>query len=89
MLFAAQLWKYNHGKLENKNGDWMYKEETWLLSNESNTEEGQVITIRDSLGKILTVDSDKEGMNLKLITNLLCTKKWQSRVIFNFLLEIF
>ena len=31
MIFAAQLWKDNGGRLENKNGDWMYMEETWIL----------------------------------------------------------
>ena len=35
MLFVAQLWKYNSERLESKNGDWMYMEETWLLPNEN------------------------------------------------------
>jgi hypothetical protein len=30
MLFVAQLWRYNGERLENKNGDWMYKEETLM-----------------------------------------------------------
>ena len=25
------MWKYNGERLENKNGDWMYMEETWIL----------------------------------------------------------
>ena len=29
--FLAQLWKKNGDKLENKNGDWMYMEETLIL----------------------------------------------------------
>ena len=39
MLFAAQLWKYNGERLENKNGDWRYMEETWILPSENKTDE--------------------------------------------------
>ena len=28
-IFLAQLWKYNGERLESKNGEWMYMEETW------------------------------------------------------------
>ena len=42
MLFAAQLWKQNGDRLHNKNGDWMYMEETWSLPNENTTKEDQV-----------------------------------------------
>ena len=66
MLFVAQLWKYIDGKLENKNGNWMYMEETWTLSNESNSEEGEVVVIRDSIGRGLKVDLDIKGMNFKV-----------------------
>ena len=30
-IFLAQLWKYNGERLESKNGEWMYMEETWIL----------------------------------------------------------
>ena len=36
MLTVAQLWKQNGDRLENKNGVWMYMEETWILPNENN-----------------------------------------------------
>ena len=42
MLIVAQLWKQNGDKLENKNGVWMYMEETWILPNENSTKEDQV-----------------------------------------------
>ena len=64
MIFVAQLWKYTSGRLENKNGHWMYMEETWSLPNKSSTTKGQVI--KDSLGNVLTVQSNNEGMHLKI-----------------------
>ena len=66
MIFVAQLWKYNGERLENKNGEWKYLEETWILPNENKTNEGQAI--RNSLGSVLKVDSNK-GMHLKLKYN--------------------
>ena len=42
MLTVAQLWKQNGDRLENKNGVWMYMEETWILPNENATNEDQV-----------------------------------------------
>ena len=39
MLIVAQLWKQNGDRLENKNGVWMYMEETWILPNENTTKE--------------------------------------------------
>ena len=66
MLFVAQLWKDSDESLENKNGDWMYMENTWILSNKTNTEEGQVVNIRDSLGRGLKLDSNGRGMNFKI-----------------------
>ena len=66
MIFAAQLWKDNNGRLENKNGDWMYMEETWILPNETETKdlpEGQVI--RNTLGRVLEADSQSKSMHLK------------------------
>ena len=73
MIFAAQLWKDNGGRLENKNGDWMYMDETWILPNETKTEvrkrgqkfvEGQVI--RNTLGRVLIAKRVSKGMHLKL-----------------------
>ena len=72
MIFVAQLWKYTSGRLENKNGYWMYMEETWSFPNKSSTTEGQVI--KDSLGKVLTVQSNNKGMHLKIQnTKQFCT----------------
>ena len=49
MIFAAQLWKDNSGRLENKNGDWMYMEETWILPNDTKTkEQGQNLSEDES-----------------------------------------
>ena len=42
MLIVAQLWKQNGDRLENKNGVWMYMEETWILPNENTTKEDQI-----------------------------------------------
>ena len=42
MLTVAQLWKQNGDRLENKNGVWMYMEETWILPNENTSNEDQV-----------------------------------------------
>ena len=42
MLIVAQLWKQNGNRLKNKNGVWMYMEETWILPNENAKEEDQV-----------------------------------------------
>ena len=73
IIFAAQLWKDNGERLENKNGDWMYMDETWILPNETKTEdipkgqkimEGQVI--RNTLGRVLIAKRDSKGMPLKL-----------------------
>ena len=66
------MWKFNSERLENKNGDWLYLQETWIVPNEDKKNEGEVI--RNSLGKTLKVDSDKDsyldlgskGMQLKL-----------------------
>ena len=72
MIFVAQLWKYTSGRLENKNGHWMYMEETWSLPNKSSKTERQVI--KDSLGKVLTVQSNNKGMPLKIQnTKQFCT----------------
>ena len=68
MIFAAQLWKDNSGRLENKNGDWMYLEATWILPNETKTKglpEGQVI--RNTIGRVLKANSKSKGMHLKLL----------------------
>ena len=68
LVFAAQLWKYTSGRLENKNGHWMYKEEIWLqfwYLPENTKSEGQ--KIRNSLGRLLKVQSNDTGMHLKLL----------------------
>ena len=44
----------------------MYMEETWILSNKNKTEEGQVIEIRDSIGRGLKRAPNSRGMNLKV-----------------------
>ena len=63
MIFVAQLWKYNDERLVNKNGDWMYLEKTWILPNED--EENESEAIRNTLGSVLNLDSNLEGMHLK------------------------
>ena len=63
----AQKWKYNGERLENKNGDWIYLEETWMLPNEEKKKEGQAI--RNSLGSVLNVNENGKGMYLKLKHN--------------------
>ena len=79
MLFVAQLWKYNGQRLESKQGDWMYMEETWILPTKTSKmglaklfsyqkkketdNEGQAIT--NSLGHLIAYP-DSEGIHLKL-----------------------
>ena len=58
------MWKYDGERLENKNGDWLYLQETWILSFEDKQNEGEA-TINFH-GKILKVDSNDKGMHLKL-----------------------
>ena len=86
MIFAAQLWKDNNGRLENKNGDWMYMEETWILSNETlakgdhrNLDEGLII--RNIRGRVLKANVNStdilsvvkgKRMHLKLLKQF-CT----------------
>ena len=74
MIFVAQSWKYNSGRLENRNGDWMYRRETWILPNETKTkdlpegqnlEEGQVI--RNTLGEVLKANPVSKCRHLKLL----------------------
>ena len=38
----------------------MYMEETWILSNENETEEGQVVTIRDAHGRGLKAQQQQQ-----------------------------
>ena len=57
MLFVAQLWKYIGERLENKNGDWMFMRETWILPIEDEKNEGQAI--RNFLGSVLNAYSDR------------------------------
>ena len=66
-LFLAQWWKYNGEKLENKNGDWKYKNERWILPKPLTTEmkdedknEGHMMI--DSVGSVLKADLDSKGM---------------------------
>ena len=71
--FSAQLWKYNGEKLENKNGDWRYLNETWILPQPRPSEkeikgkrsEGQ--EIRDSLGSVLKATLYDRGMHTRSI----------------------
>ena len=58
------MWKYNGERLENKNGDWLYLQETWIVPNEDKKNESEVI--RNSLGKTLKADLVGKGMHLKL-----------------------
>ena len=59
----------NSGRLENKNGNWMYMEESWILPKES-FPEGD---IRDSLGRVLKANLESRGMHLKLKHKIICT----------------
>ena len=65
MFFVAQLWKYKGERLENKNGDWKYRKETWILPIEDEKNEGEAI--RNSQGSVLNAYSDR-GMNLLVET---------------------
>ena len=56
MLIVAQLWKYKSERLENKNGDWMYMGETWILPIQDEENEGEAIRTQ---GSVLNAYSDK------------------------------
>ena len=68
------MWKYDGERLENKNGDWIYLQETWkFLPSEdkdiyslSEDEQKKGEAIVNSDGKILKLDSNNKGMHLKL-----------------------
>ena len=62
------MWKYNGERLENKNGDWMYLEETWILPNEDKKNKDEAI--RNFDGRVLELDSNLKGMHLKLKHNI-------------------
>ena len=64
MCFLAQLWKDNSGRLENKNGDWMYMEETWIFSEDESEYIGQVI--KNTLGRVLKANTLTKSMYLTL-----------------------
>ena len=49
MIIAAQLWKQNGDRLENKNGVWMYMEETWILPNEKEDQVGELVRIKHNI----------------------------------------
>ena len=63
MIFAAQLWKENSGRLENKNGDWMYMGERWILPGVEGQNLGEGQVIRNTHGKVLKAS---EGMHFTL-----------------------
>ena len=65
MFFVAQLWKYKGERLENKNGDWIYTRETWILPIEHEKNEGEAI--RNSQGSVLIAHSNR-GMYLLVET---------------------
>ena len=85
-IFLAQLWKYNGERLESKNGEWMYMEETWILpvrktskrglaklfsyKTKKATDDGQAI--RSSIGH-LNAYSDSGGMHLNFLAQQICT----------------
>ena len=53
-------------RLENKNGDWMYLKETWILpkqltENEIEDERSGGQELRNSLGIVLTANIDNRG----------------------------
>ena len=49
MLIVAQLWKQNGDRLENKNGVWMYMEETWILPTEKEDQVGELVRIKHNI----------------------------------------
>ena len=69
LWFLAQLWKYNGERLENKNGNWMYLNQTWILpqpvTSEKEIEDEKKSyghEIRDSLGSVLKANLEDKGM---------------------------
>ena len=52
------MWKYNGEILENKNGDWRYLNETWILPGPQRDIEGQEIR---TLGHVLKANKSDEG----------------------------
>ena len=73
MLIVAQLWKQNGDKLENKNGIWMYMEETWILPNENTTNEDQV---GELLSKKNNIKSSRSIQNLLFLRFTTMETRW-------------
>ena len=73
MLIVAQLWKQNGDRLENKNGIWMYMEETWILPNENTTNEDQV---GELLSKKNNIKSSRSIQNLLLLRFTTMETRW-------------
>ena len=90
MLIVAQLWKQNGDRLENKNGVWMYMEETWILPNENTTNEDQVgELVRKTISKAVGVFKTyffSDSQQWKIHDNVLQNKEglWMSAEKWNF-----
>ena len=72
MLIVAQLWKQNGDRLENKNGVWMYMEETWILPNENKKNEifSCLHQKMDPSIMNIIVDSEFKGLTQKCIDGI-------------------
>ena len=93
MFIVAQLWKQNNDRLENKNGVWMYMEETWILPNEKEDQVGELVRIKHniksqkrSIQTLLFFKILKDSQQWKLIDNVLQNKEglWMSDEKWNF-----
>ena len=62
-IFLAQLWKYNGERLESKNGEWMYMEETWILPVRKTSKNGLAKLF--SYKKTPTDDKADEGQAIR------------------------
>ena len=68
IYFLAQLWKYNGENLVNKNGDWIYLKNMWILpkplpsDKEIGDKKSEGQDIRDSQGSVLKANFHERGM---------------------------
>ena len=72
--FTGQLWKFDKYKLQNKEGDWTYKDSEWILP--AVGDEGG--PIQNSEGMVLTVDDD-DKVQLEIKDETFNKQKWEKQ----------
>ena len=85
-IFLAQLWKYNGERLESKNGEWMYMEETWILPVRKTSKRG-LAKLFSYKKKKATDDKADEGQAIRSSIGYLNAYSDSGGMILNFLAQ--